>query len=71
MVQMCHMQLIILSKILLILESVDEIHTVDTSVAHLLANSECRHNKRALLVYRSYIDWRWTNKLYDLEIRKI
>jgi hypothetical protein len=54
-----------------IIESVDKIHTVDTSVAHLLANSQARHSKESLLVYRSYIDWRWTNNLYDLKIKKV
>jgi tetratricopeptide (TPR) repeat protein len=54
-----------------IIESVDEIHTVDTSVAHLLANSYARHEKPSTLVYKQYLDWRWHNHLYDIKVAKV
>jgi len=54
-----------------IIESVDDVQVIDTSVAHLLANSFARHSVKGMLVYKNYIDWRWTNNFYDIPILKV
>lgn len=54
-----------------IIESLDEVQTVDTSVAHLLANSAARHSIKPIMVYNKYLDWRWHSGLYDIEVKQI
>lgn len=49
-----------------IIENLDVIFTVDTSVAHLAAMSKTP----AYVVARQYVDWRWKNGFYDIEVIK-
>jgi len=51
-----------------IIKDLDLVITVDTSIAHLSGLM----NKRTILVYNEYLDWRWKYNFYDtIEIVKI
>lgn len=46
-----------------IANNMDLVITCDTSIAHLIGNS----NIPMILVYNQYLDWRWTNNFYTEE----
>lgn len=47
-----------------IINALDLVVTIDTSVAHLALASATP----TLIAYTRYVDWRWKNRLYDVEL---